>query len=242
MDSEATIWMYWETKAGCVKPAYIDLCFDTVVKNKGNWDVVLVDEKTISNYLSSKEVELGFKINELAHRADFFRTRLLKQSKYNLWLDSDMLICRDLSFVLEQLKEGYKEIGFGSTKNKPRLPFFACSRDSIILDRWISKQDNIVDKKKRFKWTEIGTDIIWNLHKDCYKDYKQLPLKEVLPFEYLSWKTLFKNGDEESYLKKKPICFSLFNKKVEQKYKNLPKEELLKEEFLVSKLFKKVLL
>ena len=42
------IWLYWETKKGEKKPVYLDICYETIIKNCGkNCKVHLLNEKNI---------------------------------------------------------------------------------------------------------------------------------------------------------------------------------------------------
>ena len=56
------IWMYWETLPGKTKPGYIDLCYESVLYNCSEcFDIILLDEKTIYNYLPEiRNIDLFF--------------------------------------------------------------------------------------------------------------------------------------------------------------------------------------
>lgn len=103
------LFSYWEFKKGTYnRPAYIDLCFDTMKINGKLFNVQILDDKTISNFLP----DLRKDINELplALKADYIRVCLL----YNyggIWLDADTIMITDMQKVVDLLDQGEDFIG-----------------------------------------------------------------------------------------------------------------------------------
>jgi len=111
------IWTYWETPQGKRKPAYLDLCFQTVLKNcQAKHEIHLLNEKTVMDFIGN---DLCMSIDELnrvckiPQKVDYFRLLLLK--KYGgVWLDADIIVFRDLLPFTEKItKDKYDYVGFG---------------------------------------------------------------------------------------------------------------------------------
>ena len=105
-----TIWMFWETAPGKTKPAYIDLCMDTVRHNCAReFDVVVLDERRIRRYLPELRRDLG--PLTIPVRTDYYRYCLLERYG-GIWLDADIIVVRSLRPMLERLRE-HNFVGFG---------------------------------------------------------------------------------------------------------------------------------
>ena len=90
---EKKIWMYWENKKGYKKPAYLDLALETIKKNSGDYELVLLDEKSVESYITLSPFVK--RISAIVQRSDIIRFNLL--NKYGgIWLDSDMILLRDI--------------------------------------------------------------------------------------------------------------------------------------------------
>ena len=232
------IWLYWENKKGRTMPEYLKLCYENICKHKGTFDkVILLNEKTVHEYVKLRN-DLS-EIEEIAHKVDYIRTRIL--SKYGgLWLDIDIIILKNLSIVRDLLNK-YEFVGFGDKPHSPRLPFFACRPDSKIVKLWMEKQEEIVEIKKSFHWTEIGADILWNLPDDIYDDsYYQYRYEIISPIPWNEHEKLFDTCELEEYISENTMTVLLFNKIIGKQMSN-NREELLNGNKIINKLFRKYL-
>ena len=103
-NQKSKIWMYWETLPGKTKPGYIDLCYESVLYYCGEcFDVILLDERTIYNYLPEiRNIDLS-KL-QIAQRVDYYRYSLL--DKYGgIWLDADILVVKCFCPLYKNLED-----------------------------------------------------------------------------------------------------------------------------------------
>ena len=98
--SEKVIWQYWGQQADDVDlPAVVQRCFDSVDRYKGDYQVVRLNDKTISDYLDfpdfiyNNEGELKF---SRVFFSDLLRLALLHVYG-GVWLDATILLTAPLS-------------------------------------------------------------------------------------------------------------------------------------------------
>ncbi len=164
------LWCYWETLPGKKKPGYIDLCYDSVKHNCSNcFDIILLDEKKIRNYLPNIDNTKNLKSLSIPHKTDYYRYALLE--KYGgVWVDADIIVTRCLCPLYDQLIKSNKDyMGFGCGRDrkscsmnpdgkynptnwlmmsKPKSGFMKCVRKNA--------EDVIGTKGNDFSYHEIG--------------------------------------------------------------------------------------
>lgn len=227
------IWLYWENAPGKKKYSYLDLCLDTIKKYKGQFnEIIILNEKSVKDY-----IELPFywdQVECIAHKTDYLRSRLIL--KYGgLWIDSDTIIVRNLSYILDELKR-YDFVGWGD-ENGPYIGTFAAQKGSVILSEWANRQDKIFYKKK-FGWAVLGTNILWEVSKEY--TYKHFPYEIIAPVGWKEWRRFLSKEERiEDVIKKDNRMVTLYNNFM--KYTilgNMGKEEILESDMLLSKIFK----
>jgi mannosyltransferase OCH1-like enzyme len=229
------IWLYWENAKDKHKPPYLDLCFETIKKNRGKFDkIILLNEQTIHNYIELpyywKDVEC------IAHKTDYLRSRLLL--KYGgLWLDSDTVILSDLSWILEVLNK-YSFIGWGDD-NGPYIGTFACNKGDKLVQRWAERQDKIF-YKKQWGWAKLGTDILWEEAKKFR--IALFPYKMIAPIDWRDWRKFFSEQiSKEDIIKLDIKMITLYNNFMGKELLYISREGILKGNTLLSKIFRCVL-
>ncbi len=240
------IWMYWEDKKGTKKPPYLDLCLETIKCHKGSFEIKLLNEKTIHDYIDLPPIVN--RLAQLAHKADYIRFMLLY--KYGgIWLDSDIIMMRNIDdAVITQLEE-YDYVGYGIEYGKPSINFMAAQKNCKLLGDHLEKV-NVVLKKRALKyfyrrkikigWTAIGYDIMWPMASQ-YKYFNH----DFNMFAPTLWSDHeeFKKEDVEvdKYLSHNPFATMLFNKMMLDSYKTMDANTILNGNSLLSKLFQKAL-
>ena len=176
MSTGRTIWQYWETRG--VKPAFVDGLHELARRNAGV-PVVQVTPETLPQHLPDLSEDVHA-IQEMAHKADMIRTRLIARHG-GMWLDSDAIVIRDLNWIFDFL-DRYDFVGFNDsgrlTEERPwvRVNCFAAPAGSQVMARWVELQTEKLPKGK-FDWEEIGTQLI---HPICLEHSDRV---QILPFE-----------------------------------------------------------
>ncbi len=118
-ETKPKIWCYWETMNGKTKPAYIDLCYDTLTHNcKNCFDIILLNENKIKKYLPNIDEEIDLSQLSIPHKTDYYRYALLE--KYGgIWIDADIVVTRCLCPLYKQLLKSNKDyMGFGCGRDR----------------------------------------------------------------------------------------------------------------------------
>lgn len=166
------IWMYWETKNGYKKPAYLNLCYRTIVRHCSNCNIHLLNEKTVLNFLPDLNTKLLERCS-IPQKADYIRISLLQ--KYGgLWLDSDIIVFKSLS-ELFLLLEKYDFIGFGCHfKNcninnygypKPANWVIGSRKNGILMTKCLETANQILTTnpgKLRINYHCLGRELLWS--------------------------------------------------------------------------------
>ena len=180
MTSGRTLWQYWETRGR--KPAFIDGLHEIARRNSG-LRVVQVTPESLHVHLPDLPGEI-LKIEEIAHKADMIRTRLVARHG-GMWLDSDAIVLRDLNWIFDLL-EGLEFVGFNDggklceTRPWVRVNCFAAPANSPVIVRWVEAQAEKLHQQ-RFEWEEIGTCLIHPICLDRKENVKILPFEIISP-------------------------------------------------------------
>lgn len=238
-----TIWMYWEDRKGTFKPAYLDLCLETVRRHSPEFDVVVLDEQSALERLPDLRRDI-FRTREIAHRADYIRARVVHEYG-GIWLDSDIVLLREID--VERVLAEHDFAGCGIERGKPSIWFFAANKGAPILQKWIEGMDEVLDGKRRnplsrirgyrLKWSELGYDILWKLT-EAY-DYYHFEFRRFAPIRWDDWEDFFrKDIDPVDVINEETTAVMLYNRFLFEPLRSVGREELLTSRTLLGKLFR----
>lgn len=163
------LWSYWEKIEDRPMPVYIEMCFKTFNLTKNDYNIQILDEKTVLDFLPNLRPDIQ-KLN-VVQKSDYIRIALLE--KYGgLWLDADTIVLTNLKEIRNKLIEGYDFIGFGCSYDgctdngypRPSNGAMASQKNSILMKRCLDTLNTKIDtfdKTKNFKYFEFGKFIIW---------------------------------------------------------------------------------
>lgn len=147
--ADPPVWTYWEGP----KPDWINLCHETLLTHHPNARIVGPDD------LSELSVLNDFNLSKLlpCQRADIIRLALLHHHG-GLWVDSDMIVLRPLTWFLEQLNR-LEFIGY-QTRKKPvhyNNALMAARIGSHPVMDWMKRQQDLLAKRENPKYrSSIG--------------------------------------------------------------------------------------
>ena len=104
---QKTVWMYWENPPGFSKPAYLDLCLETIQKHLGSFELKLLDERSVTDYIALPKT-IRHPALPLDRKADYIRYALLYEYG-GVWLDCDLILLRDVDALVTP---GLEQTGF----------------------------------------------------------------------------------------------------------------------------------
>ena len=231
------LWQYWEGP----KSGFIDLCLDTVNKNNTSFERILLNEKTVKDYLPDLREEVN-SLPRIANKADYIRFSLLE--KYGgIWIDADVALFKDLNPVWNSLSES--EFDFASTSHfgpgRPSVWFMMSKPKGTIVSNQKKAIDQILNfSTANIKWSDLGCHSLWNFTNP--KNYLHLEVQDFCPLSYHNYKKYFLN-DYGLDLENK-YMFVFFNEmlyKHEKGFLSLSKDEIMSKDNLLSKIFKEAM-
>jgi hypothetical protein len=238
-----TIYMYWENRKGSARPAYLDLCLETIRRHSPSYDILLFDDRSVRELLPDLREDI-FRTHEIAHRADYIRARIVHEYG-GIWLDSDLVLLREIE-VEGALRE-HDFVGCGYEYGRPSIWFFAANKGASVLGKWIEGMDRVLDRKKRnplsrirsyrFKWAELGYDILWKLFEGY--DYHHYEFRRFAPVRWDDWEMFFREDvDPGEIVDRETIAVMLYNKFMFEPLRDLTREDLLASGNLLGKLYR----
>lgn len=237
------IWQYWETKGR--KPLFVDELRYIAKKNSGI-EVILVTPENIRDYLPDIPDEI-FKIEELAHKADMIRARLI-YTHGGMWLDSDAIVLSDLNWLFDMLTE-YEFIGFndhGRFDESPlnvRINCFVSKPKSKVMEQWVTAQSAKFPKTV-YNWTEVGTDLLDPIIVTNQASVKLLPFDLICPIRWNEVSRFTSRWENSKKILTNAQVVMLSNKSLQERNPKLtqtPVSELASDDTLIADIIKKAL-
>jgi hypothetical protein len=258
------IWLYWENKPNVMEPPkYIQLCHDTVRKHCGNNFVInILNEKTIHNYLADLRPDI--ETLNIPQKADYYRLKLLYEYG-GIWLDSDIIVMKNLGPIINKLNNKHDFVGFGchyrNCKNtghpKPANWVMASKPKTEFMRRCVAECDNILDTNgvtslnNNTNYFALGRTLLWTQIAYCRKNipnwdyyhYDSKCLDRDSKYVKIRNKRLMSNEDIDGNCINKSLFIPVYNTApgFPSNFLNLSKNEILEAQLLISKLFRKSL-
>lgn len=257
------IFTFWEPQEKI--PGYIRLCIETWKKNLPEYEIIILDYKSLKNYISETLLsKIICKNMSIAKQADAIRVALLKIYG-GIWMDSDTIIING-----EFLKglENF-ELAMIGKGNMQHIGFIFSHINSTILKDWLKiiiirvnkfkqtiKNLNFQNELKRFyTWDYLGNGIIdrilTNISATKFKRINKdeiNALPEIKYFKNSSFSPIrkytlfyFQKRDIQLVLNNSKSILLLHNSWSPSKYKKMSRQEFLKQDILLSRLLKYIL-
>ena len=167
------IWVYWQNINRSTYPTIIKLCMDTMKKYLSKYNLIILDESSIKNYLPDLDDSMLDHMI-IAHKVDYYRLELL--NKYGgIWIDSDIIIMRDFEPIWSKLDEGWDYVGFGCTGHtcsngysKPSNWVMASQPNGKLITKCLEKikikiNSNKLNSDSKYpEYHDYGKYIIWD--------------------------------------------------------------------------------
>jgi len=227
------LWMYWEDKPGTVRPAYIDLCIESVFRVCGeDFDVKLLDRNTLEDYI---DLHGNFdRITRIAHKADYLRYKLLRDYG-GIWLDCDMAMINSLDSVKDIVRE--HKLAARGTRKVVSINFLAAVPGHIVFKECVREVEALLDDRQDFKWRTIGSDLFTGkaVRNGCYLYDNRL----FAPISFRDCRRFSETGDIDLT---DVYCVALSNMALQRsgdKLCGMSREEILKSDSLIGKIFRK---
>ena len=209
------LYTYWEGP----KPAYIDLCQESLRKYCGkDFNIYILDSCKEYNHLP---------INQ---KVDWLKANLVYEHG-GFWIDADMLVMKKLKPLIELVEKH----GFAGIPG-----FFGAEKGNPILKEWIDGMDKILKRDKSHQFSDLIQPL---LKSPFFKEFGIFTKEMICPIYHTGdefWK-FFENLPTSEVLTENTFMVTLYNSQFSFEFKEMNREELLSQPWLISKLFKKSL-
>ena len=267
-DNKISIFTFWEPSTNI--PGYLQLCVNTwkkILPNSNN--LTILDYSKLHKYLNSSIIsKILFKKMTLPIQTDAIRVAILE--KYGgIWMDMDTIIT-NYRFLKNVFRYDLAFYGYSQEKN-PAIAFIYASKNSRIMKEWLTNIIKKVSLYKKFYFQKYKTNeelsnlYIWNylgngilnkiLQKAKEKEFiifdwiktNAIPERNIFHFEGIMGlkeaynKFYFYPGNPQKIIYNNSGIIFLHNSWTEKKYQTMSKIKFLKQNILLSSLFKQLL-
>ena len=236
---EKIIWQYWEGD----KIPFIEMCQDTVREKNKNFQIKLVNEKTIKHYLPDLREDLD-KLPRVANKVDYIRFSLL--NKYGgFWLDSDIVCFKSLDEIYNifiEKKETFAATGHNGP-SRPSVWLLISKKDSEISNNYLREANKILDNIIKYEdvgWNDLGNRCLKKAAADSQSLFF-MPPEKFSPLTYTEWRKYFENFELVN-IPSDAYTFVFFNEMLRQNnitFLKKSKQEILDSNNLISYIFKR---
>jgi len=258
------IFTFWEPKEKL--PGYLNLCIKTWKMFLSDYEIKILDYKTLKEYIGEELFSNIICKNMPLHvQADAIRVSLLKLYG-GLWLDTDTIVLNG-NFTKEF--ERYELTMIGEEKiHYQYIGFILASKNSSILNNWFNNiiykvknykyilnrnKSNLTEKMKNFDYlgNSIIDPILNNISNNTYfridsQRIKAFPERIIIKNSSLTnsgkyRKFYFTKGNPQIIFNTSKYIILLHNTWTPLIYKNMTEEEFLSQDILISKLLSLIL-
>ena len=256
--SKPFIWLYWENKPNVLEPPnYIKMCRESVLLHcEKDFNVVILNETTVKTYLP----DLREDINKLQipQKADYIRLKLLE--KYGgIWLDSDIIVMKSLMPIMDKMKNNIDFVGFGCHyrncrdlgKPKPANWVMASKPNTKFMKKCIEECERVLNKKGKIKYFDLGRTLLWKKIKDIktedpswdYYHYDSKCLDRDSNYKKMRNNRLISDESVDKKCINESLFIPIYNTApgFPDWFKNKSRQEILDDNMLISKIFRKCL-
>jgi hypothetical protein len=220
MEHKLSVFCYWDKGIEKMSPMIRYMYeHNIIMSNKFKFNYILITDDNVSSYIN-----VPAKFNSLAHNFKSDIVRYFALDKYGgLWLDSDIIIIKDLNIIYNNLIESGKlamldvedfdsEIGCAS---------LCMIKNTNLTKMAINNINSLLDSNKKLIWGDLGplniiqvytkykSDIILNDHNKVVKGCNFISWKEEPGINKQGW--IFKNDldaiSKAESLINNPDCF-----------------------------------
>ena len=248
------IWTYWESANNSKKPAYLELCFQTLQKHCIDSEIHLVTPDNIHSYIKDLDINLDdIKLedpqkNPISLKADYIRARLLHDHG-GLWLDMDCIAFNNFDHEITTFLKKYDFICMQKNSKSPPYVtnnFMASVKGGVVIKSYLEQMTQTIKRKlsedKAFSWSEIGSSMLTPIvNANINNGVFLLPELQVHPFDFKEAKLLEveKTSEERISLLENKInqdtkCVMLYNALHSNEFKSLNHNQIFESNCLIS--------
>lgn len=224
------VWLYWENLPGRSRPAYLDLCLETIRRHSPAEPIVL-DYDTAGEHVKLDPARWEA-LQRPNFRSDYLRARLLHEHG-GLWVDFDTIAIMPLQELLDGLSR-HDVIAFGAEVGRVYPTVMAAKAGAAPLAAWMSRQDELLNLGFS-GYGDMGAGALHGLRDGI----GMWPLCQVAPIMWWEWRRFMSYTEPPTYtLDWSTTVVSLWHKGMGPALAEVTSGELLAGQRLLSRLLR----
>ncbi len=237
-ESPSAVWTYWEDVPGTTRPAYLDLCLETIRRHAAPLPLHCLGPDDALEVLPDLDVERWRSLPAPNYRSDYVRCRLL-QRYGGLWIDIDTVALRPLAALLAEL-DARGTVSFGMEQGRFFGGLSAAAAGSAFVDMWVAEQDEVLTRHRDWAtlpYAALAQDVTWSVARKT--PWKPLPMAEVAPIPWYQWRRFFSRLESPRHLlAAKPVTVVLWNAAMGPALRGVDAGQLARSRMLLSRLLR----
>jgi mannosyltransferase OCH1-like enzyme len=234
------IWMYWEGPL----PDYIALCIESICARNRSADIVLLDRAGFDTMFTT-DCDIDLDRLDPVKRSDFVRAYVLRRFG-GLYLDVDCVVLRSL----EPVFEAAERTGFTVVHQpdaEPQTNFMASVAGGAVIEALYAGICATLRERRPLAWLDLATAPLLPALAAHAGTVTTLPAEWIAPIHWSEPERFLTRAPDEVHersLAPAALSYMLSNDTIGSRegtrhLKTLPREELLREDYFLSFLFRR---
>lgn len=237
-ESKRAIWTYWEDPPGGVRPAYLDLCLETVRAHSASLEVRVLGRDDAASWLPDLDLERWELLPAPNYRSDYVRSRVL-QRYGGIWIDIDTIAISPLNELVDAI-DGTGVVSFGEELGRFFGGLCAALPGAAFVDAWVDEQDRVLSRSddwSRLGYAALAQDVTWHMARRF--PWKALPMDRVAPIPWYQWRRFLSRVESpRTLLSRSPVTIVLWNAVMAPSLRRFDREGLLASKILLARLLR----
>jgi hypothetical protein len=235
---DRAIWTYWEDPPGGTRPAYLDLCLETIRAHSGGMEVRLLARDDAPRWLPDMDADRWRKLPAPNYRSDYLRSRVL-QHYGGVWVDIDTIAMSPLSEMLDSI-DSSGVVSFGKELGRFFGGLCAARPGAAFVDAWAEEQDRVLSRHE--DWSTLGyaalaQEVTWHMARRF--PWKALPMTRVAPIPWYEWRRFFSRVESPgAVMAGSPMTIVLWNAVMAPRLRRFDRGDLLSSRMLLARLLR----
>ena len=238
-DDDRAIWTYWEDPPGGSRPAYLDLCLETIRAHSEELEVRVLGRADSARWLPEMDVERWELLPAPNYRSDYVRSRVL-QRYGGIWADIDTIVIGALPDLLIEVDDESRVVCWGRELGRCFTNLCGAAPGSSFVDAWVEEQDNVLDSSSDWSllgYSALAQDVTWHMSRRF--PWKALPMERLAPVPWYQWRRFFSRTESpRRLLSGSPLTIVLWNAVMAPRLRHFQREDLLRGRILLSRLLR----
>ncbi len=236
--SSPAVWTYWEDPPRRARPAYLDLCLETIERHAPPSPLRVLSRGDARTWLPDLDLERWEALPAPNFRSDYVRSRVL-QRHGGIWIDIDTVALAPLGTLLDELDETGM-VCFGRELGRFFGGLCAASPGAAFVDAWVDAQDWALSKSTDWStlpYPALAQDVTWSLARRL--PWKSLPMEKVAPVPWYQWRRFFSRLESpRRLLAASPVTVVLWNAVMDPLLRETGRDDLLASRILLARLLR----